>query len=537
MFRTRRLRRTAPVAAALAVMVVSGCSTDSASERATAPGEKPSTLTLAVGDEPDDGFDPTTGWGRYGSPLFQSTLVKRNADLSYSPDLATSYELSKDGLTWAIELRTDATFTDGTPVTASDVAFTFATAAKSGGLTDVTTLAEAKATGKHTLTLRLKHPQSTFINRLASLGIVPEKAHGAGYATRPIGSGPFKLVSWEQGQQLIVERNDDYYGTKPAFEKMTFLFSDEDATLAALRAGAIDVAGVPAALAGESIAGREIVAIASLDNRAISLPVVPAGAVQRKDGRPVGNDVTADVAVRRAINVAVNREELVSGILDGHGSPAYGPVDEAPWFNPETSLKGLDNNPEQAALDLEAAGWTDADGDGVREKDGVKASLTLWYAAGDSTRQNLSVAVADQLKKIGLDVTTQGGSWEEIERVMNAHPVLWGWGSQDPIEMYNLISSTQRGVEYSNPGYYANPEVDRALEAALSATDTAAATKYWKAAQVPSSGANDAPWAWLVNLDHTYYVNSCLDLGNSITEPHGHGWPVTANITEWAWTC
>src|SRR5690606_4738875 len=78
-------------------------------------------LRLAVGGESEEGYDPTLGWGRYGSPLFQSTLLKRNPDLSISADLATDYEVSDDALTWTVDIRTDATFTDGSPVTTEDV--------------------------------------------------------------------------------------------------------------------------------------------------------------------------------------------------------------------------------------------------------------------------------------------------------------------------------------------------------------------------------------------------------------------------------
>ena len=83
---------------------------------------------LSVGGEPDTGFDPTTGWGRYGSPLFQSTLFKRDHDLTIVNDLATNYEVSQDGKIWTVSVRDDVTFSDGKPLTAKDVEFTFETA-------------------------------------------------------------------------------------------------------------------------------------------------------------------------------------------------------------------------------------------------------------------------------------------------------------------------------------------------------------------------------------------------------------------------
>ena len=272
----------------------------------------------------------------------------------------------------------------------------------------------------------------------------------------------------------------------------------------------------------------------------IVFPYVPDEGRTTDVGAPIGNDVTSDLAVRRAVNLAADRTQLVEGVLGGYGSPATGPVDGAPYANPEAAIEDAD--PEGAARVLEEAGWRDADGDGVREKDGVEASFRILYPADDTVRQGLAVALADQVEAAGIRVEPAGASWEEIEQRMHAEPVMFGWGSHDPTEMYNLYSSRLQGVEYYNPGFYADEAVQSHLDEALTATDPEAADAAWRAAQLDEDGngfsaAGDAAWAWLVNLDHTYYVDSCLDLGDLQTEPHGHGWPVTAGITGWSWSC
>lgn len=523
----------------LATASLTACGGDTGSQGGAG---KPAELRLAVGGEEEEGFDPTLGWGRYGSPLFQSTLLKRNADLSITNDLATGHEVSRDGLTWTVDIRKDAEFTDGRPVTAEDVVYTFNTAAEQGGLTDVTALKQARAVDADTVELELEQPQSTFVNRLVSLGIVPKHAHGKEYAQHPVGSGPFEFVSWQQGQQLVVRRNDDYYGQKPDFKRVVFLFTDEDATLAAARSGDVDVAGVPSSMATQELPGMRLEAVPSLDNRAISFPTVPENGRRTGAGLPIGNDVTADRAIRAAISQAVDREQLVEGVLEGFGSPATGPVDGAPWHEPSATLPSADV--EAAKKTLEQAGWTvgdeDGDGDGVRERDGVRAEFNLLYPSDDSLRQGLALSVADMVEPLGIDVNAEGVAWEEIDQRLHTDPVLFGWGSHDPAEMYNLYHSAQAGTGYWNPGYYRNRAVDRHLDNAMSALDQQTANREWRAAQLDGSGngfTSDHPWVWLVNLDHTYFVDECLDLGALQTEPHGHGWPITAGISGWRWTC
>lgn len=512
---------------------------------ATIPGgtvgnEPPETLTLAIGGESEDGYDPTLGWGRYGSPLFQSTLLKLDADLNIVNDLATGYEVSEDGLTWTVTIRDDAVFSDGEPVTAEDVAYTFTTASQQPGLTDVSSLAEATALDETTVELVLDEPRSTFVYRLTSLGIVPEHAHGAGYAQDPIGSGPFTLVQWDRGQQMIVQRNEQYYGDLPEFERVVFLFTDEDGSLAAARTGSVQLAGVGSALATSEISGFTLTPVESIDNRGIAFPYVPDEGETDDDGNPIGNDVTSDRAIRQAINLAVDREQLVEGILNGFGSPATGPVDGAPWYEPASAIEDAD--PEAAIAILEEAGWTDSDGDGVRERDGVSAEFRLIYPSSDSVRQGLALAVGSQVAEVGIQMNVEGVTWEEIETHLHSDAIMLGWGSHDPTEMYNLHSSRYAGVEFWNTGFYSNDVVDANLEAALLAADEDEALAYWRAAQLDEDGngftaSADAAWAWLVNLDHTYYVHECLDLGAIQTEPHGHGWPITAGILGWTWTC
>ena len=502
--------------------------------------EAPSELRVALGGESEDGYDPTMGWGAYGAPLFQSTVLSYTTDLDVEGDLATGWGVSDDGLTWTVQIRDDVVFSDGEPLTAHDVAYTFTTAAQAGSVVDLTALETAEATDDTTVEFALAEPRSTFVHRLATLGVVPEHAHDDGYARAPVGSGPFVLERWDEGQQLIAARNPDYHGQPPAFERIVFLFTEEDATIAAARSSELHLASVPQALADEPVDGMELVAAESVDNRGLTFPMVTDDGGTDAQSRPVGNDVTADPAVRRAINHAVDRQALVDGILSGHGSPAYGPVDGLPWFEPESIIDDAD--PDGATQILTEAGWEPGD-DGILEKDGLRAELELLYPAQDSVRQGLTVAVADMIAPLGFDVAVEGVDWDAIEERSRSQPVAFGWGSHDPAEMYNLYhSSGAERDDFFNVGHYASDAVDAHLDAAMTATDPDEAAGHWRAAQLDADGNGfsaraDAAWVWLVNLDHTYLADECLDLGPLQVEPHGHGWPVTAGITRWRWSC
>lgn len=523
------LMLAAPVPAAL-----TGCGGD---QGGGGEAEQPrDELILAIRGEPSDGFDPTTGWGRYGAPLFQSTLLKRDNDLNLVGDLAERYDKSADGLTWTFYLKKDIRFSDGSPLTAKDVVFTFETAAKNSSVVDLQTVKTAKAKDDLTVEITLERPLSTFVNVAATLGIVPAASYGDDYAQNPIGSGPFKLVQWDKGQQIIVERNPEYYGKEPAFKKITFLYLNEEAAFAAAKAGKVDVAAIASPLAKQEVKGMKVLPVHSVDNRGICFPCVKSGGKTEK-GYPVGNDVTADPAIRKAINYAADREALVEGALLGFGTPAYSICDNLPWWNPETKFE--DGDTEKAKKILADAGWKDSDGDGVLEKDGLKAAFTLIYPADDQIRQTLAIAMADSMKAIGLDISVDGKSWDEIETLMYANPVLFGWGSHDPSEMYNVYAGENAGKYFYNTSYYKNGQVDRYMEEALGSLDDEEANRLWQKAQWDGttgfSALGDAPWAWLVNLDHVYLVKEGLDLGQNRIEPHGHGWPITANIEEWRW--
>lgn len=499
----------------------------------TAEGKDSVIVTMPTTSEPESGFDPAYGWGageHVHEPLIQSTLTVTTKDLKIEKDLATDYQMSEDGLTWTVKIRDGVMFTDGEKLTASDVAFTYNNVKEKSTVNDFTMLKEAVAVDDTTVEFHMEKPYSIWPYTMAIVGIVPEHAYDESYGQHPIGSGRYIMKQWDKGQQVIFEANPDYYGEQPKMKKVTVLFMEEEAALAAAQAGQVDVAHTAASYSDLSLDGYSLFSVASVDNRGFNLPATKA---EEKDGLLVGNDFTSDPAVRKAINIGINREEMIQNVLNGHGTPAYSICDKMPWYNPDSEVS---YDPEAAVKLLEEAGWT-AGADGIREKDGARAEMTLMFSSGDSVRQALAEDTANQLKALGISVKTEGVGWDVAYDRAQSEPLVWGWGAHTPMELYNIYhSKAETGLAEYSP--YANETVDRYMDQALE-TDLEGSYGLWQKAQWDGATGvtqdGDIPWIWLCNVDHLYFVRDGLTVADQKIHPHGHGWSIVNNVDEWDW--
>lgn len=528
-------RRLAPLAVLLSALLLAGCAGAPTPAPSEAAGKD--SVVISISSEPET-LDPCQGWGHGSTPLVQSTLVEYRQDMQFANDLATDYTLSQDALTWTFHIRGDVRFTDGQPLTARDVAFTFETAQTSQSSLDLTFLERVDAPDDTTVVFTLKRPTSTFLNTVAVIGIVPEHAYGPDYGNAPIGSGPYKFVQWNRQEQLILEANEDYYGTVPSIKNVTIVFQDEDAAFAAVKAGQVDVALTAATLASAQISGYTLQAVTTADNRGLTLPVAPAGSIRASDGLTYGNDVTCRPEIRRAMAYGIDRDEIAQAALNGFATPCYSESDGFPWNNPEVKIETDSAYARQLLTD---AGWADTDGDGVLELEGLKAEFTCVYPSGDSVRQAVAMAAASQLTELGIRMNVEGTSWDDISRRMFSDAVCMGWGSSNPYTSYCLFhSSGMLRDDYYNPEGYSSAVTDSYLEAAMEALTIEEAYRNWQLAQwdgeTGTSMRGACPWVWLVNVQHLYYVRDGLDIGQQSLHPHGASMPLLQNLREWSWT-
>ncbi|SCI28801.1 Oligopeptide-binding protein AppA precursor [uncultured Roseburia sp.] len=491
-------------------------------------------VTMPTTSEPESGFDPAYGWGageHVHEPLIQSTLTTTTTDLKIGKDLATDYSVSKDGLTWTVKIRDDVTFTDGEPLTAEDVAFTYNNCKKNSSVNDFTMLKQAVAVDDVTVEFQMERPFSIWPYTMAVVGIVPEHGYSEAYGQNPVGSGRYIMKQWDKGQQVIFEANPDYYGEQPKIKKVTVLFMEEDAALAAAMAGQADVAHTAASYADQKLNGYQLFEVESVDNRGFNLPAVEP---VEKDGVTYGNAFTSDINVRRAINIGINREEMIENVLNGYGTAAYSVCDKMPWYN---SASEVSYDPKLAEQLLDQAGWKTG-ADGIRQKDGVRASFTLMFSTGDSVRQALAEDTANQLKKLGIEVKTEGVGWDTAYDRAQSEPLIWGWGAHTPMELYNIYhTDSDTGLAQLSP--YASESVDQYMDAALAADSLEESYKLWQNAQWDQNTGvtqqGDIPWIWLCNVEHLYFVRDGLKIAEQKIHPHGHGWSIINNVDQWSW--
>lgn len=530
------VRLTLAVVGLMVTGILSACASSAHSTDQSQPPQKRDSVVVAISSEPST-LDPIQGWGHGNTPLIQSTLIKYRSGMDFENDLAVDYDLDASGLVWTFTLRDDARFTDGEAVTADDVAFTFEMAKAAQASIDLTFMEKAEAINDTTVRFTLSRPTSVFLNTVASVGIVPEHSYGADYGTNPVGSGPWKFVQWNPQEQLLLEANEDYYGTIPSIKNVTIVFMTEDAAFAAVQAGQVDAALTAATLARTEMDGYHVARVTSVDNRGFTLPMLPAEGRVTESGYPIGNDVTCNLEIRQAIAYAIDRELVADVALNGFATPCYSENDGMPWNNPEVVI---DTDADYARKLLADAGWADNDGDGIVERDGVKAAFTVLYPSGDSVRQAIAFAAAEQVEEVGIHITVEGTSWDDLAKRMFSEGVMMGWGAASPYESYCLYQSGGAfRDDFYNPEGYQSEVTDQYLSAAMEALTTEEAYRNWQLAQwdgrTGTSMRGACPWVWIVNVEHLYYVRDGLDIGAQQLHPHGSSMPLLHNLAEWRW--
>jgi len=487
----------------------------------------------------ESSLDPIKGSMYYGYPFVCQALMKAQPDSTYTGDLAETWEMV-DATTYRFTLRQGVKFSDGTDFTAEDVVFTYETVMNNQALNqnvDLSSLESVTANGDYEVTFKLKKPYSPFFDATAMLQIVPSDSYDSKlFDTMPIGTGAYKVVQYDTNQQIILEANENYWGTAPDIQRITLVYMDESAAFAAAKSGDLDIVMVSVSYADEQIEGMKYVEFDTMDVRNLSLVTQPVRTIKHPvtgEDITVGNDVTCDINVRKAIAIGVDRQTIINNAFNGVGRATVNYTENLTWTSKNSYEDG---RKDEAKAILEKAGWTDTDGDGIREKDGIKCAFDVYSTSGDDDRYRLVSAVASEAKELGIEITAKTATWGEIETLQYSNGVIWGWGQFAPTVIRSLYHSDTFLVgTYDNVGGYDNPEVDSLIDAAITAETQEDAIKNWVASQDIAN--QDYPYLYIVNIRHGFFISDDIDISmhTQIPHPHGHGAPIINNMADWKW--
>ncbi|MFB3763870.1 MAG: ABC transporter substrate-binding protein [Methanotrichaceae archaeon] len=482
------------------------------------------TLNIALGKEPDD-LNPIANTGHgdfYDIIKVFSGLLKSDDKLQMAPDLAESWEMSSDGKTYTFHLKKGVKWQDGKDFTADDVKFTYELL-KSGKWTSIfpvssefNVINDISIVDPNTVKITLNEGVVSFGERF-SLPILPKHIldgfdlSKTDFWQKPIGTGPYKFVSWKKGEELIFEANPDFYGEAPKISTLKYVFvPDESARISLLKSGEIDAIKIdPRSMKTlEGTKGIKIYSEPSANWYALNLPskMWPFGTKE----------------VRQAIDLAINKQQILDIIFKGQGELAYGPFRKQDWvYNPDIAFA---YDPAKAKSLLANAGFKDSNGDGVLEKDGKSLEFQMIYPSTESERKDIAIAVKTDLANIGIKVEPVGKSWDEIsQELYRSSLIVAAFGSPfDPDDNnYQLWSSKFIGDGWWNPASYNNPEVDKLLEDGRTTFDKEQRKVIYQKLQTIL--ADDQPVAFIVFSNYVYALNDKIAGVVPRNGPHGQG--------------
>ncbi len=431
--------------------------------------------------------------------LYDGLVRYKDGTLEVEPSLAESWTISEDGKVYTFTLRDGVTFHDGTPLTAEAVKFNFDRMLDENHPHHDTgpfplsfffsAIEEVAALDDKTVQFTLNAPYAPFLSNLAyptGLIVSPEavKAHGKDFGRNPSGTGPFRFAEWESNAKVVATRNDDYWGGAPALEAVVFRpITDANTRVAEMLSGGIDVM---VEIPPDSVAGFDGNGFVLHEQAGPHLWFLILNA---KEGP------FADKRVRQAINYAIDKEAMVNEILQGTAEVASSPTPPAFAWAHNSSLKPYPHDPEKAKALIEEAGH-------------AGAKLKFYVTEGGSGMLDpvpMAAAIQADLAKVGLDVEIETYEWNTFLSQVNpglegkADMAEMAWMTNDPDTLPYLALRTDAFPDKGgfNSGYYSNPEVDKLLEAARSATDQAERAKLYK--QMQEIVYEDAPWAFIAN--------------------------------------
>jgi peptide/nickel transport system substrate-binding protein len=407
--------------------------------------------------------------------LIYSNLIRTDKELRPEGELAERWDISTDEMTLTFYVRKGIKWHDGEDVTAEDVDFTYRYMIDPKTPTaygePFRQVRRAEVVDRYTYRVTYEKP---YAPALLSWGLwilprhILEPAWKTGVDLRttrqnrfPVGSGPYRFGEWKTGEKIVVEANPDYFEGRPYMRRVVYrIIPDQSTIFLELKARNIDLASVtPIQYRRQTEFPAFLKAFHRY--RYLSNSYAYLG-FNLRDAR------FQDKRVRQAIAHAINKQEIIEGVLLGLGRPAVGPYKPGTWWYKD-DVKTFPFDPERAKALLAEAGWRRATADGILEKDGKPFSFTIRTNQGNAVRQQTAEIIQRRLRAVGIDAKIHIVEWaafiNTFIRKKDFEAIILGWGLGLDPDQYEIWHSSQTGPEELNHISYKNPKVDELLEA------------------------------------------------------------------------
>jgi len=415
--------------------------------------------------------------------LIYSNLIRTDKELRLEGELAERWEVSPDELTITFHLREGVKWHDGAALTADDVDFTYRymidPKTPTAYAESFRQIKRAEVVDRYTYRVTYEKP---YAPALLSWGmwILPrhklEAPWKAGVDLRttqqnrhPIGSGAYLFKEWKTGEKVVLEANPEYFEGRPYLRRVVYrIIPDPSTTFLELKAKNIDMAGLT------PIQYRRQTDYPAFHKAFNKYEYLANGYAYL--GFNLLDPRFQDQRVRRAMAYAINKQEIIEGVLLGLGRPAVGPYKPGTWWFRD-DIPPFPFDPERAKALLAEAGWKDSNGDGILDRDGRPFSFTLRTNQGNLVRQQTAEIIQRRLRAVGIDVKIHIVEWAAFINTFikkkDFEAIILGWGLGLDPDQYDIWHSSKTGPDELNHISYKNPKVDALLEAGRRTFDEA----------------------------------------------------------------
>ncbi|MGE5239755.1 MAG: peptide-binding protein [Chloroflexota bacterium] len=436
--------------------------------------------------------------GQISGYLFNG-LTKYNENIEIVGDLAESWDVSPDGLRITFHLRKGVKWHDGVEFTSDDVLFTYLSVTNPNVPTPYSSIygpvERVETPDRYSVRVIYKEPYAPTLESW-SMGIIPKHAlEGKDLASpevnrSPVGTGPYTLEEWVTGQKIVLKAFNDYFEGRPGIDRFIARIIPDTATMfLELKFGGIDYMGL-------TPPQFKLQAQTEFFTRYFQKFRYPSFGYTYL-GYNLLNPLFSNKQVRRAIAHAINKDEIIAGVLLGYGTPCTGPFPPESWaYNPEVTDLAYD--PPKALAMLSEMGWKMND-KGILEKNGKPLSFTVLVNQGNEARLKTAQILKEQFKKVGIEMQIKVLEWQAMLHDFidkkRFEAIIMGWGlSRDP-DVYDIWHSSKTKEGEFNFVSYSNEEVDRLLLEGRSTFDIDKRTKIYH--RIHEILADDQPYAFL----------------------------------------